>query len=114
MTNGIYLDRFIGLVKRYEYYGEEPGAQTAWIQQQLSLLEMDPVNPTEEEWTEARSQARDEYLVILLVRHSDQERYGGLIVDLQNNHTRGTVQYPTTINKGYDLLVNHRVTHQSS
>ena len=50
----------------------------------------------------------EEYLAVLFLRKSDPKRYGSLVSELQNNHTRGTDQYPMTISHAYDMLVNYR------
>ena len=64
--------------------------------------------PTDIETAQAREAAREEYLAVLLIRFSNPKRYLTLIVDLQNNHTHGTDQYPNTIAKAYDTLVHYR------
>ena len=53
-------------------------------------------------------QAKEEYLAILFIGKVDQRHYGMLINDIQNNHTRGTDQYPRTITAVYDLMVNYQ------
>ena len=45
---------------------------------------------------------------VLFIRKSDPKRYGPLLAELQNNHTRGSDQYPQTLTRGYELLVNYR------
>jgi hypothetical protein len=47
----------------------------------------------------ARNTAKDEYLAICFLMNSDKRRYGGLISDIENEHTlTGT----------YDYLVNYK------
>ena len=74
----------------------------------MDTLAADPAAPTDLETAQAREAAREEYLAVLLIRLSDPKRYLTLIVDLQNNHTHGTDQYPNTIAKAYDMLVHCR------
>ena len=50
---------------------------------------------------------RNEYLGILFIRKSDPKHYGQLVAELQNNHTHGSDQYPQTLTRGYELLVNY-------
>ena len=107
MTNDIYLEKYKGLIERYEHHGGQPGLQEIRVQAKLDTLAADPAAPTDVETAQAREAAREEYLAVLLIRLSDPKRYSTLIVNLQNNHTCGTDQYPNTIAKAYDMLVHY-------
>ena len=108
MSNNTFLDKFKGLVERYEYHGGEPGMQQARINAQLEDIMADINNPTDVEVAEAKATAREEYLAVLFIRKSDPKRYGQLVLELENNHTRGADQYPTTMERAYDMLVNYK------
>mmetsp|Transcript_13505 Transcript_13505/g.19474 ORF Transcript_13505/g.19474 Transcript_13505/m.19474 type:complete len:133 (+) Transcript_13505:98-496(+) len=45
--------------------------------------------------------------------NSDKRRYGALIRDIENEHTRGTNSYPTTLTAAYDYLVNYKTNKVS-
>ena len=85
----------------------EPGCQDSRVTPILQWTAMDPTNPTTDEINKARVRAQNEYLGILFIRKSDPKCCGQLIVELQNNHTCGTDQYPQTLTRGYELLVNY-------
>ena len=68
---------------------------------------MDPTTQTTDKINKARVRAQNEYLGILFIMKSDPKCYGQLVVELQNNHTRGTDQYPQTLTRGYVVLVNY-------
>ena len=108
MTNSIYLEKYKGLIECYEHHGGQPGLQEIRVQAKLDTLAADPAAPTDVKTAQAREAAREEYLAVLLIRLSDPKRYSTLIVNSQNNHTRGTDEYPTTIAKAYDMLVHYR------
>ena len=97
MSNNTFLDKFKGLVERYEYHGGEPGVQQARINAQLEDIMADTNNPTVIEVAEAKATAREEYLAVLFIRKSDPKRYGQLVLELENNHTHRADQYPTTM-----------------
>eukprot|EP00957_Ditylum_brightwellii_P026565 2008966-Ditylum_brightwellii.AAC.1 len=42
----------------------------------------------------------------MFLLHSDRKRYGSLVVDLTNAHTRGKDKYPTTMTDTYKYLVD--------
>ena len=108
MSNHVYYEKFKGLVERYEHHGGQPGQINARIQHYLDQYAADAADPTPEETRDAMQRAKDEYLGIMLVRHSDSKWFGGLVTDLLNTHTRGSNQYPTTLSHGFDLLVNYQ------
>ena len=83
--------------------------QQARINAQLEDIMADTNNPTVVEVAEAKATAREEYLAVLLIRKSDPKRYGQLVLELENNHTRGADQYPTTMEQAYDMLVNYKL-----
>ena len=114
MSNNTFLDKFKGLVERYEYHGGEPGMQQARINAQLEDIMADTNNPTVVEVAEANATAREEYLAVLFIQKSDPQRYGQLVLELENNHTRGADQYPTTIEQAYDMLVNYKSTRSNN
>ena len=114
MSNNTFLDKLKGLVERYEYHGGEPGLQQARIDAQLEDIRADTNNPTVVEVAEAKATAREEYLAVLFIRISDPTRYGQLELDLENNHTHGADQYPATMERVYDMLVNYKSTRSNN
>ena len=65
-----------------------------------------PNNPHNGRNQQSTCSGTNEYLGVLFIRKSDPKCYGQLIAELQNNHTHGTDQYPQTLTRGYELLVN--------
>ena len=80
--------------------------QAPHVQEQLVKIVVDPACPTDEEKHEAKTHTKDEYLWVLMVHCSDPKQYISLIPELQNNHTHRSDQYPTTLNKAYDMIIN--------
>ena len=69
---------------------------------------MNPDVPTTVERATARNTAKDEHLAICFLMNSDKRHYGGLIRDIENEHTRGSDTYPDTLTGAYDYLVNYK------
>ena len=112
MANNEYYEKFKDLVTNSERLGGEIGVQTDRVNEILQDIATDPDAPTDNEREAARSQAKDEYLAILFLLNSDKKRYGNLMRDIENEYTRGTDSYPTTLSAAYDYLVNYRVDRQ--
>jgi hypothetical protein len=92
MTNSAYLDKFKGLLEVYQHLGGDVGVLLVPPMEYIKNA-VDPDKPTDNELKNARAQAKDEYLAIRFLRHSDPARYGALLADVENSHTRG--QEPT-------------------
>jgi len=68
----------------------------------------DPKNPTETEIKAAITTARDRFLAMGLILHSDPQQYAGLIQDVENQYMYGNIIYPKTLPKAYDILINYK------
>jgi hypothetical protein len=77
-------------------------------------MAIDPVNPTVAETANATSVAKDRFLAISFLLNSDHQRYGALMRDIENEHTRGTNTYPQTLTGAYDYLVNYKPARVSN
>jgi len=55
--------------------------------------------------------AREMYLAIRFLQGSDHQRFLPLLIDLKNNFAKGTNQFPQTVQKAVDLLLNWEKTH---
>jgi hypothetical protein len=80
----------------------------------LNDIASNPKNPTGAEMARAKATAKDSYLATCILMNSDRKRFGGLIRDIENEHTRGTNSYPTTLTEAYDYLVNYKGSRLSS
>ena len=108
MTNSRYLEKFKELTEMVTYFGIAIGQEPQQVSGYLRRIAVDRDNPTDEEKTQASIHARDEYIAILFLRHSDPRRYGSLLADLENSYTRGIDEYPKTLSRAYDYLVNYK------
>jgi hypothetical protein len=106
MTNGAYFDKFKALLEVYQHLGGDVGVIHVPPDEYVEAA--DPSRPTVAELEMGRTQARDEYLAIRFLRSSDPVRYGALLADVENSHTRGQDSYPTTLTTmAYEMLVNY-------
>jgi hypothetical protein len=107
-TNHEYYEKFKDSVATAERLGSGIGQHLARVQSILEDIADDADEPTAMELGIARRAAKDGYLAICFLVNSDQRRYGGLVRNIENEHTRGTDTYPTTLAGAYDYLVNYK------
>jgi hypothetical protein len=88
MSNADYPKKFKGHLDVLQYLGGDVGVVLAPLIEYTNAL-VDPDNPTKDEIRQARAQAKDEYLGIRFLQHSDPIRYGALLAEVENSHTRG-------------------------
>ena len=85
MTNSRYLEKFKELTEMVNYFGIPIGQETQRVNTYVRRIAADRANPTAEEQAQASSHAKEEYLAVLFLRHSDPCLYGSLIADLENS-----------------------------
>ncbi len=110
MTNTEYVEHFkalIGVVKTYRgAYGCKPGlVVTQLIVKGVSPQDVDTAD--QEEIVKAEVLCRECYLSCMLLRGADNGWYFQLKVDLSNNTTKGTDNFPKTIVETMHLLTNY-------
>jgi hypothetical protein len=69
---------------------------------------------TDEETLKAINVGKEKYLTMSLIRASDKSRYSRLVYNLQDQFTMGYNKYPTNMAAAYHLIMNYRVTRQST
>jgi Reverse transcriptase (RNA-dependent DNA polymerase) len=62
---------------------------------------------------ERRAKSRDATLAHLFIRHADPKRFATLIVDLDNQYSRGNNQFPVTLQNAYTLLSEYKVVESA-
>jgi uncharacterized membrane protein YgcG len=110
LANNEYYERFKDLVTNADRLGGDIGGHSDRIDALLEDIAADPDMPTAVERDQARDRAKDQYLAIMFLMNSDRARYGSLIRDIENEYTRGSDSYPTSLSAAYDYLVNYRGT----
>eukprot|EP00957_Ditylum_brightwellii_P124794 9512398-Ditylum_brightwellii.AAC.1 len=104
MSNSVYFKKFSELIKIVKHLGTRLGEEDAELIPILTLIAYNPLNPTNAEMRKARKIASERYYAIMFLLHSDKKRYGGLVPNLANAHTRGKDKYPTTMTNAYKYL----------
>jgi hypothetical protein len=113
-SNHEYFEKFKDNVATAERLGSEIGVQTQRVNVIVNNIAVDTDNPTRAEINRAKAIAKDGYLATCFLMNSDRKRYGGLIRDIENEHTRGTDSYPNTLTEAYDYLVNYKGNRTNS
>ena len=87
MTNSRYLEKFKELTEMVNYFGISIGQEAQRVNAYLRQIATDHTNPTAKESAQAANHAKEEYLAVLFLRHSDPRRYESLLADLENSYT---------------------------
>ncbi len=109
-SNHDYYEKFKDSVATAERLGSDIGKQTTRVVAILDEVAADANAPTAAESLAAQRQAQDEHLAICFLMNSDSRRCGGLIRDIENEHTRGTNSCTVTLAGAYDYLVNYKAS----
>jgi len=103
-----YYGRYKDITNTAILFGSDMGATHSYIDAVLKTTVTDPKKPTESEIEAAITTARDRFLGMGLILHSDPRRYAGLIRDVKNQYMYGDIIYPETLPKAYDILINYK------
>ncbi|CAB9512359.1 unknown protein [Seminavis robusta] len=112
LTVGEYYRMFKQKVEATEHNGGCFGYETTLIQAAL------PTGTTisdasADEMAKAIATVRDMTLSVMFLSGSDQERYGELTIDLENDYTRGENNYPKTLDDAYARLDAYHIKGRS-
>jgi hypothetical protein len=106
-----YLKDFQGLVQVLEHYGAAIGADAPYQKAlRKQIKEDNPGLTTAEYITRTVAMAKKKSVAIGFLKRADQQRYGGLWNELENNFTRGQDQYPADLTSAYNMLLNYKAT----
>jgi hypothetical protein len=108
LANNDYYKNFKDLVTITECLGSDIRAHSDRVSLALQDVTVDPDMPMEEEMEHAKERAKDKYLAVMFLVNSDLNRYRDLVRGIENDYTRGSDTYPTTLSAAYDYLVNYR------
>ena len=68
---------------------------------------------TDDEKTQMKEEANSKFYAYLLLKCSDQARYGSVMNGLVSQFSMGNNQYPATVTAATDILSNHRVDNRN-
>ncbi len=110
MTNTEYVEHFKALVGVVETYGGAYGRKPGLVATELVAQGMKPEDVATADHAaiiKAKEVCPECYLSCMLLRGADNGRYYQFKVDLSNNMTKGTDNYPKTIIETMRMLTNY-------
>jgi hypothetical protein len=114
VDNAKYLELFETHVAVVEQFGGAIARDPVVVLRELEIMGINKDNASNDEVIKARKAGEDKYLVMALVKGADRSRCSRLMDDLVNQFTMGHNNYPPNITAAYNLLINYRVTIQST
>jgi hypothetical protein len=124
-TEAEYMANFKDLLDAIIYYGGSLGEDPVLVRAELINLghDMDSydslppksrtkmnldLGPGSSEYKRATKLAQEKFFAVSFLMSSDPRRYKNLLIELENDHSKGIGNYPTTLTAAYSLLVNYR------
>jgi hypothetical protein len=107
-TNANFMSKFKNTIEVIKHYGGAIGKDKALLLEELKLAGHDADTAATKEILIAKDKAKCKAHAIAFLKQSNKGRYGLLIMELKNQFTRGTNQYPTSITETYNLLVKYK------
>ena len=104
-----YLHQFKENIDVLEHYGGSVGIDKG--SQELVEKYLDPDKSTSSD--EKKRISRERALAIQFLKGADRKRFGNLLIELENQFTRGTDQYPPDLTSAYGMLVSYRGPKQA-
>jgi hypothetical protein len=120
-----YMANFKDLLDAIIYYGGSLGEDPVLVRAKLVKLDydMDSYNnmndsicaklkldfePGSAPYVAAAKIVQEKFFAVSFLMSSDPRRYKQLLIELENDHSKGTGNYPTTLTAAYSLIVNYR------
>jgi hypothetical protein len=110
MTDACFLEKFLTCVAVLEQYGGTIGRDQGAVEEEIEAAGY-TILTTAEETEQASDIARSKFLAMSYLLAVDIQRYGKLLDELENDFTKGTDNYPDSVTKAYNLVVNHKGQH---
>lgn len=107
-TNAMYMSKFRNAIDVIEHYGGNIGNDTILVTEELKKIGESVGTAGNDKKKEAIKLARKKAHAMAFLKRADRARYALLIMDLENQFTRGNDQYPVSITETYNLLVNYK------
>jgi hypothetical protein len=114
VDNVKYLEQFQTHVAIVEQFRGEVARDPVIMLRELALVGETHATATDEQILTAEKVGKEKYLGMALLRAAETTRYSRLTDDLVNQFTMGHNNYPVNITASYNLLINYRVSAQST
>jgi hypothetical protein len=114
VKNSKYLELFQTHVAIVEQFGGEVSRGPVIVIRELEFMGVAQMSTTDPHILEARKVGKEKYLAVALIRAADTSRYSRIMDDLVDQFTMGHNNYPINVTSAYNLLINYRVTKQST
>jgi hypothetical protein len=111
-TDSEFAANFGNITKVIEHYGGQVHEDSATLLEELKTSTGDATitinTATTAQLIVAKEARKRKCHGMGMLRRADRDRYGQLVIDLENQHTFGTDKYPTSMTDTYALLTNYK------
>jgi hypothetical protein len=102
-----YYMKFKDLIDALEHYRAEIGTDIGLVRdaaERDGQKDAESMTPTHTSYEKYKAASREQYLAVCFLKGADRAKYGGLVLDLENDYTKGTNHVPSTLADAYELL----------
>lgn len=102
-----YYMKFKDLIDAMEHYGAEIGTDLGLVRdaaERDGKKDADQMTHTYPDYEKYKAISREQYLAVCFLKGADRAKYGSLVLELENDYTKGTNHIPTTVADAYELL----------
>ena len=95
-----------------EQHGSSLGQEELYLEHDTVWKNLAQNCKTNERKAEAMQRCKDKFLAYAFIFKADQEKYGKLKDDLQNDYTKGANNYPKTLVEAFQMLNNYKQSYK--
>jgi hypothetical protein len=99
--------KFKDLIDALEHYGAEIGTDIGLVKdaaEHNGVLDVDSLQLGQPDYEKYKAVAREQYLSVCFLPGADHAKYGSLVLELENDYTKGTNHVPATVAAAYELM----------
>jgi hypothetical protein len=83
------------------------GRYISIVKEELITMGADTSNASNDKKVATTAISKDKYMDVAFLGSANKIRYGKLLGDLENYHTKGSDNYPKSVTSAYNLIVNY-------
>jgi TolA-binding protein len=107
INDACFLEKFLTCVAVLEQYGGTIGRDQGAVEDEIDAAGY-TILANAEETKQVSDVARSKFLAMAYLLAVDKHRYGKLLDELENDFAKGTDNYPDSVTRAYNLVVNHK------
>ena len=109
-----YLSKFKVLYQSIKHYGGTIGEDPILVREEIrraGVVMPESYDRGDIIFDLYLTPARQRYLAYMFLKGADETRYAGMMLQLENNYTLGSDNFPSNVTDAYNMMVNYKSDH---